>query len=110
MEVIRVGERGDLVKQLAAELKARGIANAAVVSVVGAVRTATLATMKTGDPKVRILSEHRNAEVSGIGEVEDGVPNLHVTLGMEGGQAFAGHLHAATVGGWAFVNVYLLPV
>lgn len=108
MEVIKLGERGDLIEQLTAELKTRGIVNAAIVSIVGAVRAATLQTMVTADPKTPSVTEIRNAEVSGIGEVEDGVPNLHVTLGAEGGQAYAGHLSAATVGGWATVNVYLI--
>jgi predicted DNA-binding protein with PD1-like motif len=109
VELIRIGERGDLVEQLAAELAARGIANAAVVSIVGAVRSATLQTMVAADPKTPSVTEVRNAEVAGVGEVVDGVPNLHVTLGVEGGRAFAGHLSAATVGGWAFVNVYVIP-
>lgn len=110
MEVIRIGERGDLVEQLAAELKTRGIENAAVVSIVGAVRFATLQTMVAGDPKTPSVTEVRNAEMSGVGEIVDGVPNLHVTLGTEGGQAHAGHLNSATVGGWAFVNVYLIRI
>lgn len=107
MDVIKVGDKGDAIEQLTELLRERGITNAAVVSIVGAVKSATLATMKTDEPRVQILSEHRNAEVSGVGEIEDGVPNLHVTLGLEGGQAYAGHLHAAEVGGWSFLNIYL---
>lgn len=110
MEVIKIGERGDLIEQLTAELETRGIANAAVVSIVGAVKSATLQAMVTADPKTPSMTEVRNAEVSGIGEVENGIPNLHVTLGVEGGRAYAGHLSAATVGGWAFVNVYLIRI
>jgi len=37
-------------------------------------------------------------------------PNLHVSLGLEGGQAFSGHLHSAGIGGPYFVNVYLVPL
>lgn len=107
MELIRISERGELIEQLIEQLKTRGIDNAAVVSIVGAVKTATLSTMQADDPKTPVLSEHKHAEVSGNGEIEDGVPNLHVTLGLEGGQAFSGHLQAATVGGPYFVNVYL---
>lgn len=106
--ILKIVERGELIEQLTAQLKARGIENAAVVSIVGAVRTATLATMKADDPKTTVLSEHRFAEVSGVGEIEDGEPNLHVTLGLEGGQAFSGHLQAAEVGGPFFVAVYVI--
>lgn len=106
--VLKIADRGEFIEQLTEQLKARGIENAAVVSIVGAVRTATLATMKAEDPKTTVLSEHRFAEVSGVGEIENGVPNLHVTLGLEGGQAFSGHLQEATVGGPYFVGMYLL--
>ncbi len=108
--VIKLVERGDLIELLTQKLKEHGVIDAAVVSIVGAVRTATLATMQADDPRTTVLSEHRLAEVSGVGEIEHGVPNLHVTLGLEGGQAFSGHLHAATIGGPYFVNVYLLAV
>ncbi len=108
--VIKLRERGELIKQLAETLSGRGITNAAVVSIVGAVRTAVLATMQADDPKTTVLSEHRFAELSGVGEIEDGVPNLHVSLGLEGGEAFSGHLHSAGIGGPYFVNVYLVPL
>jgi predicted DNA-binding protein with PD1-like motif len=107
--VIKLDERGDLIEQLTERLKEHGITDAAVVSVVGAVRVATLATMQADDPKMTVLSEHHLAEVSGVGEIERGVPNLHVTLGLEGGKAFSGHLRAATIGGPYTVNIYLLP-
>jgi predicted DNA-binding protein with PD1-like motif len=107
--VIKLAERGDLIEVLTEKLKEHGITDAAVVSIVGAVRTATLATMRSDDPKTTVLSEHRLAEVSGVGEIERGVPNLHVTLGLEGGQAFSGHLQAAAIGGPYTVNIYLLP-
>jgi predicted DNA-binding protein with PD1-like motif len=108
--VLHITERGEFIEQLTEQLKERGIANAAVVSIVGAVRAATLATMKADGPKTSVHSEHKFAELSGVGEVENGQPNLHVTLGLEGGQAFSGHLHAATVGGPYFVNVYVAKV
>jgi len=110
LEVAKLRERGELVEQFTDWCKDAGITDAAVVSIVGAVRTATLATMKADDPKTTVYSEHKLAEVSGVGEVEDGVPNLHVTLGLEGGATFSGHLHAATIGGPYFVNVYLEPI
>ena len=105
--VLKITERGELIEQLTDQLAERGITDAAVVSIVGAVRTATLATMKADDPKTTVYSAHKFAEVGGVGEIEGGKPNLHVTLGLEGGQAFSGHLQSATVGGPYFVNLYL---
>ncbi len=107
MEMITLGDRGDLVEALTVAVAGRGITHAAVVSVVGAVRTFTVSTMKADDPREAVLTSGRLAEVSGNGEIVGGVPNLHVTCGVEGGQALSGHLHAAEVGGPYFVNVYL---
>ncbi|MEZ0088887.1 PCC domain-containing protein [Streptacidiphilus sp. EB129] len=107
MELITLGDKGDMIEALTAIAAERGIANAAVVSVVGAVRSFTLSTMKADNPREAVLTSGRFAEVSGNGEILGGVPNLHVTCGVEGGQALAGHLQAADVGGPYFVNVYL---
>ena len=40
-------------------------------------------------------------------EIEDGVPNLHVSCSVVGGITDSGHLHAADVGGPYCLNVYL---
>ena len=108
MEMIRLADRGDMVEALAAQEAARGIRNAAVVSVVGAVRTFTLSTMNADKPSQSVLTSGRLAELSGNGEIVDGVPNIHVTCGLDGGQALSGHLAAAEVGGPYAVHVYLL--
>jgi len=107
MELIMLDQRGDLVEALTAVVAERGISNAAVVSVVGAVRAFTVSTMKADNPREAVLTSGRFAEVAGNGEIVNGVPNLHVTCGLEGGAALAGHLHSAEVGGPYFVNVYL---
>ena len=108
MELITLGDKGDLVEALATIAARRGIRNAAVVSVVGAARSFTLSTMNADKPSQAVLTSGRLAELSGNGEIVDGVPNLHVTCGLDGGQALAGHLHAAEVGGPYTVNVYLV--
>ncbi|MFC1432774.1 PCC domain-containing protein [Streptacidiphilus sp. N1-3] len=107
MELISVRDKGDMIEALTRIAEQQGIKDAAVVSVVGAVRTFTLSTMKADNPREAVLTSGRLAELSGNGEITDGVPNLHVTCGLEGGQALAGHLYAAEVGGPYFVNVYL---
>ncbi|WTW94557.1 DUF296 domain-containing protein [Streptomycetaceae bacterium NBC_01309] len=110
MELIRLTQRGDLVERLTREAAERGIRNGAVVSVVGAVRGFTLSTMKTRNPREQVLTSGKLAELSGSGEILDGVPNLHVTCGVEGGQGPSGRLHAAEVGGPYFVHVYGIPL
>ena len=108
MELITLGDKGDMVQALADIAVQRGIKNAAVVSVVGAVRSFVLSNMKADNPREAVLTSGRLAELSGNGEILDGVPNLHVTCGLDGGQAMSGHLHAAEVGGPYTVNVYVL--
>lgn len=108
MELIRLADKGDMIEALAAEAAARGIKDAAVVSVVGAVRSFTLANMNKDTPRETVLTTGRYAELSGNGEITDGVPNIHVTCGLDGGQALSGHLDAAEVGGPFFVNAYVI--
>ncbi|WP_327068198.1 PCC domain-containing protein [Kitasatospora sp. NBC_01302] len=107
MELIILGDKGDAIEALTAIAKERGITNAAVVSVVGAARSFTVANMKADNPREAVLTSGRLAEVAGNGEIRDGVPNIHVTCGLEGGQAVAGHLNAAAVGGPYSLHVYV---
>ncbi|WP_042426389.1 PCC domain-containing protein [Streptacidiphilus anmyonensis] len=108
MELISLSARGDLIEALTAEAEARGIKDAAVVSVVGAVRSFTLATMDAGKPRETVHTSGRYAELSGNGEIVDGAPNVHVTCGLDGGRALSGHLESAEIGGPFFVNVYVV--
>ncbi|WP_441247977.1 PCC domain-containing protein [Kitasatospora sp. McL0602] len=110
MELIEITAKGDMIEALTAEAEARGISNAAVESVVGAVRLFTLSNMKADNPREPVLTSGRLAELSGNGEIVGGVPNIHVTCGLDGGTALSGHLAAAEVGGPYFVNVYVIPV
>ncbi|MEV7021845.1 DUF296 domain-containing protein [Kitasatospora sp. NPDC093558] len=108
MELISLTAKGDLIEALTAEAAARGIQDAAVVSVVGAVRSFTLANMNAQTPRETVLTTGRYAELSGNGEIIDGVVNIHVTCGIAGGTALSGHLNAAEIGGPFFVNVYVI--
>ncbi|GAA2118835.1 hypothetical protein GCM10009759_66460 [Kitasatospora saccharophila] len=107
MELIILGDRGDAMAALAEIVKERGITNAAVVSCVGAARSFTVSNMRADNPREAVHTSGRLAEVAGNGEIRDGVPNIHVTCGLEGGQAVAGHLEAAEVGGPYSLHVYL---
>jgi predicted DNA-binding protein with PD1-like motif len=108
MELIGLTAKGDLIEALTAEAAARGIKDAAVVSVVGAVRSFTLANMKADTPRETEHTSGKYAELSGNGEILDGVPNIHVTCGLDGGRALSGHLESAEIGGPFYVNAYVI--
>jgi predicted DNA-binding protein with PD1-like motif len=97
-----------MIEALTAEAAARGISNAAGVSVVGAVRSFTLATMNADTPRETVYTFGTHAQLSGNGEILDGVPNIHLTCGLQGGQALSGHLEAADLGGPFYVNAYVV--
>jgi uncharacterized protein len=65
--------------------------------------------MPADDAKSDILRDYvEPLEMFGTGEVVDGIPHIHCTLGREDGVALAGHLHWAKVQTW-FVRLYVLP-
>lgn len=107
--VVRVPAGSEVMATLTARLAEAGVRDAAIVSVVGAVDECRISTMPAGDPTADVLTDLvRPFELSGTGEVTDGVPHVHCVLGAEG-TALAGHLHSALVRTW-FVNVYVLPL
>jgi predicted DNA-binding protein with PD1-like motif len=108
VELIALSAKGEMIEALTKEVAERGITNAAVVSVVGAVRSFTLANMNAETPRETVHTSGRYAELSGNGEIVEGVPNVHVTCGLDGGQAMSGHLESAEIGGPFFVNVYVI--
>jgi predicted DNA-binding protein with PD1-like motif len=100
----------EVMESLGRQLKEHGITNGAVVSLVGAVDAAGISNMPAQDASQDILSEyHQPFELSGTGEIKDGVLHLHVVLGREGDVALAGHLHWARVETF-FVNAYVLSL
>ncbi len=100
----------EVMESLSRQLKERGITNGAVVSLIGAIDACGISNMPTDDPTQDILTEYYQPfELSGTGEVNDGVLHLHVVLGRETDTALAGHLHWAHVKTF-FVNAYILPL
>ena len=79
------------------------------MSLIGAVDAFTVSTMPAGDATADVITDYDlPAEMSGTGEIVDGVPHVHAVMAVEGDRAVSGHLHAATVGTW-FARVYLIP-
>jgi predicted DNA-binding protein with PD1-like motif len=100
----------EVMDSLGRQLADRGVRNAAVASLIGAVDSYCISNMPKGDATDDILTEYEQpAELSGTGEVIDGKLHLHAVLGTEGDLALAGHLHWAKVE-THFVRAYIVPI
>lgn len=92
------------------ELLAAGIANGAIVSLIGAVDSFTISTMPENDATADVVTKYDlPAELHGSGEINDGKVHIHATMAVAGDKGLAGHLHAAEVR-THFVRAYVLPV
>jgi len=91
------------------QLAEQGVRNGAVVSLIGAVDRYCISNMPKSNAKDDILTEYDEpGELSGTGEIVDGVLHLHAVLGTEGDTSRAGHLHWARADTW-FVRAYVMP-
>ena len=107
MLVIEVRD-GDLLEGIEQSVKERGIADAAIVTLIGAVDSFTLSTMPAADAAKDVLTDYdMPTEMTATGEIVDGRPHIHAVMAVEGGRAISGHLHRAQVGTW-FARAYLL--
>ena len=108
MFVIEVVD-GELLEEIEAAAKDAGLADAAIVSLIGAVDDFAISSMPLNDAtRDQLLSYAMPAEITGTGEVVGGRPHLHVVMGVQGNKALAGHLRRAEVRTHS-VRVYLLP-
>lgn len=109
MLMIHVSPGQELFETLDAALTRAGISEGAIASVIGAVDHCCLSTMPKGDAKADTLTEYREpVEMFGTGMIRDGKPHIHATIGREGDEARAGHLHWARVENW-FVDIAVIP-
>lgn len=107
MFVISVEPGEEVIEKVTAELARREVTNGAIVSLIGAIDQCCISNMPAGDPKSDILAEYSQPfEMSGTGEIKNGVPHIHCVLGREGNTSLSGHLHWARVENW-FVNAYI---
>lgn len=110
MILVSVQPGQEVVATLTAELERQGVHNGAVVSLIGAVEGCSISTMAADDFAKDIVTEYPEpVELSGTGEVKDGVVHLHVVLGREGDDTRSGHLHRAEVVHF-FVRAYVIPI
>jgi predicted DNA-binding protein with PD1-like motif len=109
MFVVSVGKGQEVIETVAREAGERGVRDAAIVSLIGAVESCCVSVMPKDDPSADILTEYDGPfEMSGTGEIRDGKVHVHCVLGGEDGTV-SGHLHWARVEHW-FANVYVLPL
>jgi predicted DNA-binding protein with PD1-like motif len=91
------------------QAKDLGITHGAIVSLIGAVDSFVISTMPRYDATKDTITQYdMPAEMTGTGEVVDGIVHLHVVMGIEGDRAVAGHLHQAHIGTW-FARAYVQP-
>jgi predicted DNA-binding protein with PD1-like motif len=98
----------EVLTEVEAQLRERGITDAAVASLIGAVDACAISNMDAADPGKDIITEYEQPfELSGTGEITKGRAHLHVVLGKQGDCALAGHLHWARVENF-FVHAYVI--
>jgi uncharacterized protein len=106
--VVHVGKGQEVLETIAAAVDERGV-TAAALTLIGAVGSCRVSVMPKDDPADDILTEYAQPfELTGSGEVVDGKPHVHVSLGGDG-EVVAGHLHWARVDHW-FVRAYVQPL
>lgn len=107
MQVIAIND-GELMQTLTERLAEQGIRSGAIVSLIGAVDSFTVSTMPADDATADVLTDYAlPAEMSGSGEINDGVPHVHAVMAVHGDKAISGHLHKAQVGTW-FARIYVI--
>jgi uncharacterized protein len=105
--VISVNPGQEIIETVTAELARRNVTSGAITSLIGAIDHCSISNMPAGDPKSDMLTEYSEPfEMSGTGEIKNGIPHIHCVLGREGNAALSGHLHWGRVEHW-FVNVYV---
>jgi uncharacterized protein len=110
MILLTVQPGEEVVETITRRAAEHGLTDGAIVSLFGAVDSATISNMPADDASSKILTEYKQpCEVSGTGEIIDGKVHIHVVLGREGDIAVAGHLHSAR-GETFFVHTYALPL
>ena len=101
---------GELIEGLTKQAADAGITHGAIVSLIGAADSFTLSTMLADDATMDVLTDYSQpAEMSGTGEIIDGVVHVHATMAVSGDRGLSGHLHRAQVDTW-FARAYIIPI
>ena len=107
MLLIEIHE-GELLEEIEQSAKEKGITDAAIVTLIGAVDSFTLSTMPADDAMKDIITDYDlPAEMTATGEIVNGKPHIHAVMAVEGDRAISGHLHRAQISTW-FARAYVL--
>jgi predicted DNA-binding protein with PD1-like motif len=99
---------GELLATIEQSAREHGIANAAIVTLIGAVDSFTLSTMPADDATKDVITDYElPGEMTATGEIINGRPHIHAVTAVEGDRAISGYLHEAQIGTW-FARAYLL--
>jgi predicted DNA-binding protein with PD1-like motif len=110
MKLLAVKPGEEVIETVQRRAAEEGLTNGAIVSLIGAVDSCAISTMRTRDAKPDIVTEYQQQfELSGTGEITDGRVHIHACLGGERDVALVGHLHWARVETF-FVHAYVLPL
>ena len=108
MHVIEI-RNGEMMEGIAKEAARLGVANGAIASLIGAVDSFTISTMREHDASEDVITEYTlPAEMTGTGEIVDGTVHVHAVMAVEGDRSIGGHLHSATIETF-FARAYLIP-
>jgi uncharacterized protein len=100
----------ELLESLTRQAAEAGIANGAIVSLIGAADEFTVSTMPADNPGKDIVTKYaKPAEMNGTGEICSGTVHIHATMAVEGDLGVSGHLHRAVIGAW-FARAYVIPL
>ena len=106
---IKIEPGQEVIEKIHEECALRGIRDAAIVSIIGAVDSCRIHNMKRDDPMAPVKNDyHEHFEMSGSGEITNGKAHIHCVMSREGEVTAAGHLHWARVEHW-FVLVFIAP-
>jgi len=98
----------EMIDVLTKKFAEQNLKKGAIVSVVGAVDYCRISTMAKDDPMKDFFTEYNESlEIHGVGEIRDGKPHIHLSLGRENGLTVSGHLHFAKVESW-YVTVFVV--
>jgi len=103
---IEIVKSEEIIKKVTAVIKKNKINNASLM-VIGGIDSCCISTMSKDDAKKYISCVYNEPlELTGTGEIVDGIIHIHVTLGREDKTTLMGHLQWGKVESW-FVHVYI---
>ncbi|MFI6333208.1 PCC domain-containing protein [Micromonospora chersina] len=110
MHMLVVTGGSEVIGELTAQAAEAAVADAAIVSLIGAVDTCLVSNLQSDDPRLeRFLEYEEPMLMSGTGEIRDGKVHIHATLSREGDHAVVGNLHRAIADTYE-VRAYVIPI